>query len=310
MVKLLSSAVVTALILGLAQATPVDKKESEKVTAVHPIGFDPDYGKNGRLRPGPIPEELSIDDLVLDESVNQTEPVHGTEPDKELQKRFINGVDDRYRFTDTYLFPFRAIGKVQWSNGVWCTGALVGPKTVLTAAHCIVSGASGTFSPGYVGAAPLGTANVVSTLKGQNPQASYPCQVAGDWAIMIIDRSFGTSYGYFGVKTAEQSKVDMSIFSNMGYPGDKDNGNIPWRTDGTRIQGFRNNWDCNEYSNFYTDTDSAGGQSGSPLWETVIGKPYIWGTLSTSYAVGSTAWAAWGAGPWMIAVINALNNSS
>lgn len=57
--------------------------------------------------------------------------------------RRVFGDDDRVQIDDTTKFPFRTIGqlwtKVDDENWGSCSATLVGPSTIITAAHCIYS---------------------------------------------------------------------------------------------------------------------------------------------------------------------------
>lgn len=58
----------------------------------------------------------------------------------------LDGADPR-RPVDARLSPWNAIGRFETDEGARCTGALIGPRLVLTAAHCLVDEARGRLVP-------------------------------------------------------------------------------------------------------------------------------------------------------------------
>lgn len=219
-------------------------------------------------------------------------------------KRYINGSDDRELFADNAAYPYGAAGKLYWSNGAWCSAALVGPRHVLTAKHCLTSDATGTFAPSFDNQPRFGESKVTNVVTTGIEWGS-PCGWKNDWAILIIDQRMGDDRGFFGLQLPSKSMVDKPIFQHLGYPGDRDNGKRPYLVKENTIQSFRQ-WDCDITGPFYTDTDCAGGQSGGPLWENRPDGSYIWGTLSVTFEAGQTAWAGWGSGADMIREVQRL----
>ncbi len=51
----------------------------------------------------------------------------------------LGGVDTRRCVRNTTAFPFRYICNLEVGGGACCTGTLIGPRTVLTAGHCLVN---------------------------------------------------------------------------------------------------------------------------------------------------------------------------
>lgn len=235
-----------AALLGAVAVTTTNALAVEtKPTASNLLGFDETYVRTLSAS-DVIPEVRILETFDFNETAVAAEPFVGPDEaaaEKRAEKRFINGADDRYLYSDTN-YPYGAIGKLQWSNGVFCSGALVGPRHVLTAKHCLVSGQSGTFSPGFDNGARLGS-GAVTTVITSGYEWGTPCGWKGDWAILILDRRLGDERGYFGVKLPERSKVDNPMFHHIGYPGDRDGGNRPYRTNGNTVQGFRA-WDCDQ----------------------------------------------------------------
>jgi V8-like Glu-specific endopeptidase len=50
--------------------------------------------------------------------------------------KYIIGQDDRFEVTDIPQWPFTAVGQFLYKNGS-CSGVMIGPRSVLTAGHCV-----------------------------------------------------------------------------------------------------------------------------------------------------------------------------
>ena len=312
MLYIKSSAAVAAFSLILTTlGYPAASPDTRQTEIDDLLGFDESLKQLHLSADDIFPEIRVLDDDDFDifckdciESTAPEEVAPYTVSEEELQKRFIVGKDDRKLFNEP-SYPYTTVGRLSWSNGVFCSGALVGPRHVLTARHCIVENATATFSPGFDKTARLGSGRITTAVHPPR-SGSGGCNTKSDWAVAIIDSRLGDQLGWFGAKYPDRTQLDKPRFTHMGYPGDRDSGKRPYRQTGITVHSKRT-FDCDATGPFYTDTDTAGGQSGGPHWETdKNGGKWIWGALSISVRGPKETYAGWSSGNQMVATISRL----
>lgn len=183
----------------------------------------------------------------------------------------VFGSDDRVRVSDTAAEPWRSIGKVTVTAeaGTFsATGFLVGPYHMLTAGHVVHDPAYGgdgwveglTVAFGKDGAIePFGRARAVDF---RAPDAWVADgETVADWALVTLDRSVGAHLGAFELAAhPDPGFYDGAFVTLAGYPGDLSGGRALYAAAGA-IE------DATAERLFYAGTlDTAGGQSGGPVW--------------------------------------------
>jgi V8-like Glu-specific endopeptidase len=199
--------------------------------------------------------------------------------------------DDRVRVTDTSIYPWSTICKLEITaadNTFFIgSGAIIDSYHVLTCGHCVYIHDHGGWAkqvriiPGKAGPTrPFGFAlatdyrTYTEWIQSEAPQH--------DWAVITLDRTIGNQTGWMGRKTAHWSDpIYTGTLHTAGYPGDLDGGEYMYYDSdvGDRADTY-NHW-------FWMDT--AGGQSGSPVWEEVNGSYYILTVNAYEYEFGLDA---------------------
>ena len=185
------------------------------------------------------------------------------------------GNDDRIQIANTKVYPFTAIGYLESKdvkgNYESCSATLIGPSTVLTAAHCLYNHEAGGwqedmfFVPGLNGStaddAPFGGYEYDSAYVVQgfidNYQGYYGSVLPWDLGIITLKQPIGDNLGWLGYNNYD-ALGDFTA-NIVGYPGDKPGGTM-WRST------------CNVLAEnigdgyFQYDCDTYPGSSGSSVY--------------------------------------------
>ena len=189
----------------------------------------------------------------------------------------IIGTDERIQIQETEKYPWRITASLLMTaadNSQWIgTGWFIGPRTLITAGHCVYIKGSGVqgrdgwikkmqVMPGRNGnKLPFGaiTATEFWTVKGWAEEGSE----IYDYAAIILPAPFPQDLGFFGFGVFPDNELLKATANVEGYPGDKPSGTI-WY-DNRQISSVNPD-------KVYYAADTAGGQSGACVYIIKNGK--------------------------------------
>jgi V8-like Glu-specific endopeptidase len=204
----------------------------------------------------------------------------------------VIGTDDRVQITNTGDYPWRCICSLLLTaaDGTnWIgTGWLVSPRLLLTAGHCVYMHNQG------------GWVQQIEVLPGRNAdERPFGSCIATDFrsvqgwtentdreydygAILLpADCRYGDQLGWFGYSIKSDDELQGLTVNLSGYPGDK--------PAGTQWFHKRALTDTDDRVLTY-DIDTAGGQSGAPVWfKTDDGSRYGVGIHTNGDVAGNSA---------------------
>ncbi len=249
---------------GLARPAPLKLTPEQKAMFPPPdwiVVYRPATGEIRYEPPSALPEKLRA------LGASNSRPSNPGALGKTPSLFNIIGDDGRERVSPTTGFPWRVIGKMYMvfpNDAVWVgSGSLIDPFHVFTAGHNLYNANEGgwvkevEFIPGMDGNyAPFSSAWDVEVRAPSGWVGSHDPDF--DWGLITLDRNVGNIIGWFGYAYEPESYYPNRVFNLAGYPDDRD-------------QGLGLYWDYNiatfadQYALYYL-MDTAGGQSGSPVW--------------------------------------------
>lgn len=220
-----------------------------------------------------------------------------------VQKHLVDNTDSRFRVTTTQDNYWRRIAF--YGGQFTCTAFMIGPRTALTAAHCVWDRGTNTWVHGGTVVNPGNDYNNAGPWSQVWNEGDYYPTIAQAWidvggvewdlAILNFNNDVGNATGWWGIDTAPS--LDGAWIGNGGYPSGPPNGlwgsmYASWELNATSAPRVSLSSDIVLFAN-----DTTGGHSGGPVfnWNTdrVFGVVTNNGSSASEWNWGCRINASW-----------------
>lgn len=217
----------------------------------------------------------------------------------DVQPDIVIGSDNRVRLNDG-RYPWITFGKIKSSpdeTGAMavCSGTLVGPRHVITSAHCIDVNYNYYFYPSYNNGEYFDTPQQVETnvvtiysasgiydmRPGHAPLKPLVFTRETDWALLVLDEDVGNQFGWQEPLAWNAQWLNKSVMYNVAYPAvDASNwyGTYPMLHKNCTIRIAAKDY-------LWHDCDTNGGSSGSSITTMINDKSYVVAVHNTGYGL-------------------------
>lgn len=200
---------------------------------------------------------------------------HDHRPDRDADLALVGPVDNRVHEARTTRYPYNTVCHLgrDFGDGRWrgCSGVLVGPRRLLTAAHCLFSlklrrpPQRLRVVPGRADrdSMPYGTRLAVAAYipwRFLQPR-NVADRRAHDYGIVVLGRPFERPNHFMSLRALSDAGLrvlrERGRITVAGYPADRPVGTLWHHSE--RLRHFTP-------SRLFYSVDTCGGHSGSPIW--------------------------------------------